>query len=462
MNTLKTVVVIAVLAIVGYGLYRGLNNGFQFQNGAGETPDWLTAEIAQPGSPDIQLGTESSVPPTAGAPGTWGGSTAPATPVAPQQFPGSAVPAVTPGNVAAPAVAPGAPLSGIPASAATMPAAALPAAAPPAAAPPAAAPPAAALPAAAPPAVTTVPPPADRYRSGTTGATSHPPPQPAPAGGAAGGLNPPAADGSTTATRSRYGDPAGEAAEAGRPQPPATGAATTTDQSAFQAAMRSAQVQLSQGQLAAALLTLSIWYEDPRVDPAQHEQLVRLLDQVAGTVIYSRKHLIEGAYSVKPGERLEDIAQQYNVPGGVLAKINGIGPGATLTAGQQLKVVRGPFNAVVDTKKQTLTLWVGGRYAGRFPVRVGPEFEQIVGPFVVTNKTRQHAAHGGLPWVELGSGIHRSGASGNQSPRLGIAGVRDSGTDGQGQVPGRIAVSARDADDLFDILSQGSKVTIQR
>jgi len=32
----------------------------------------------------------------------------------------------------------------------------------------------------------------------------------------------------------------------------------------------------------------------------------------------------------------------------------------------------------------------------------------------------------------------------------------------QGATPGRIGVSVQDADDLFDILSQGSKVTIQR
>ena len=32
MNTLKTLVVLTVLVMVGYGLYVGLNNGFQFEN----------------------------------------------------------------------------------------------------------------------------------------------------------------------------------------------------------------------------------------------------------------------------------------------------------------------------------------------------------------------------------------------------------------------------------------------
>ena len=49
MNTLKTMVVLVVLAMVGYGLYVGLNNGFQFQNVPTETPDWLQQEMGAPG-----------------------------------------------------------------------------------------------------------------------------------------------------------------------------------------------------------------------------------------------------------------------------------------------------------------------------------------------------------------------------------------------------------------------------
>ncbi|MEK6248725.1 MAG: hypothetical protein N2C12_11135, partial [Planctomycetales bacterium] len=56
MNTLKTVVVIAVLAIVGYGLYIGLNNGFQFQ--ASDIPDWLELGAA-PDEPETKVGTET-------------------------------------------------------------------------------------------------------------------------------------------------------------------------------------------------------------------------------------------------------------------------------------------------------------------------------------------------------------------------------------------------------------------
>ena len=39
-----------------------------------------------------------------------------------------------------------------------------------------------------------------------------------------------------------------------------------------------------------------------------------LLGQLAGTVIYSTEHQLEPARVVKPGETLETIAKEYNVP----------------------------------------------------------------------------------------------------------------------------------------------------
>src|SRR5262249_39722583 len=71
---------------------------------------------------------------------------------------------------------------------------------------------------------------------------------------------------------------------------------------------------------------------------------------------------------VKQGETLETIAKEYNVPWQLLAKINGVPAADQVRAGQQLKVLRGPFSAVVDLRRKELTLEVDGRYAGAFPV----------------------------------------------------------------------------------------------
>jgi hypothetical protein len=131
-----------------------------------------------------------------------------------------------------------------------------------------------------------------------------------------------------------------------------------------------------------------------------------------------------------------------------------------LTPGQELKIVRGPFSATIDTAKGVLTLWVGGRYAGRFTVTTGPEFGQIVGRFVVRQKNRAHPSHGGQPWIEIGPIYQAAASPAGTGPQMGIAGMADPSLAARGDLPGRIGVSPKDGDDLFDILSEGSKVTI--
>ena len=77
---------------------------------------------------------------------------------------------------------------------------------------------------------------------------------------------------------------------------------------------------------------LSRWYDDPNLNPQEQQHLNELLDQLAGTVIYSTQNLMEPACEVQQGETLERIAQRYNVPWQLLAKINGIDDPHSLAA----------------------------------------------------------------------------------------------------------------------------------
>ena len=451
MNTLKTMVVLAILAIVGYGLYIGLNNGFQFQNTPTGTPEWLTNEMGQtsgsgqvaPGIPQVGLGQPQGSP--------HRGLTKP--------------PEVAQGGLPDPA-------SGI----GQIPRASYPPEASPA---------------------------PDRTKDPVAQKPRQPRPTPPdhvnlPVGvpngpgpiSSPGGPPPVAGKNRSTTERSTTGTvaqsenpttPAGPApafsdprhSRAISPVTPVPGAPSPVvsppiqnlrndSNTAFESALSSAKNQLQQGQMATALLTLSIWYEDPRLQPAQHEELTGLLDRIAGTVIYSQKHLIEPPHRVQPGETVKTIAKSYKITEGLLMKINQIQGTAAITPGQELKVVRGPFNATINSKQRELTLWLGGRYAGRFELNLGPEFEQIVGPFVVLDKTRSHASYMNQPWIKLGPGYGAGTGTVTTGPQLGIAGIANVAQAPAVDQPGRIGVSTRDADDLHDILSRGSKVTIQR
>ena len=72
----------------------------------------------------------------------------------------------------------------------------------------------------------------------------------------------------------------------------------------FTSVWNSVQEKLGQNELADALFTLSVWFQDSTLSAEQHEQCLDLLDQLAGTVIYSREHHLEPPYTVKAGEHV--------------------------------------------------------------------------------------------------------------------------------------------------------------
>jgi len=238
--------------------------------------------------------------------------------------------------------------------------------------------------------------------------------------------------------------------------------------------MEAVQKKLDEGKLAEAHLALSSLYGNPDLPPDMARQITELLDQLAGTVIYSRGHYLEPAYFSQPGETLEQIAQRYNVPWQLLAKINGLLPpdapcmddsakARPLPPGTELKVVRGPFDAIVNLEQRTLTLMLQGRYAGRFRIGLGRDVPNPEGEYTVCNKVLGPAYYGpdgvtlepfdprnplGEAWIGL-------------SERLGIHGGADP-QNLEGDTRGTIRVSRRDLHDLYGILSVGSRVTIMR
>jgi len=240
--------------------------------------------------------------------------------------------------------------------------------------------------------------------------------------------------------------------------------------STYTAACQEAQQLLDAGQLAEAHLLLSRWYGDSSLTPSEHDELVELLGQLAGSVIYSCNHYLEPPYYVKPGDTLESIAQQYNVSWQLLAHINGCASPDDVTVGQALKVVRGPFSAVVSLDRREMALLIGGRYAGRFNVDPNSDFNLMEGQWLVDQKQTVPIPQEMTANVAAGSQSSSSGghfislvnpAGGVDSPRIGIAGSEASSLVGDGG-QGIIRLAPNDARDAFDILTVGSKVVIRR
>lgn len=233
--------------------------------------------------------------------------------------------------------------------------------------------------------------------------------------------------------------------------PPLDDARSNEVRKAFFNFLEAARDELQQGNLVEVLEKLSVWYDTPQLTAEEHRQLTDLLDQVAGTVVYSREHLLERPYVVKPGDNLQRIARAYGVPWQLLAKINGVRDPENLDPGEELKVVRGPFDAMIRLDNYEMTLMLRDLYAGRFRIGLGGDSQNLEGAYRVEDKIvhDEPASPLGRYWIKL-------------TDRIGIHGTSDPRNLGSSGGPGSIFLGDQDLEDVHDILSIGSRVRIVR
>ncbi|MFM8708992.1 MAG: LysM peptidoglycan-binding domain-containing protein [Planctomycetia bacterium] len=247
--------------------------------------------------------------------------------------------------------------------------------------------------------------------------------------------------------------------------PPASGyALEATPSAAFASSWADAHDKLAAGRYAEALAVLSTWHDDPALGLEESQRLEDLLGQLAGTVIWSQKDLLFPSHIVQEGETLQSIAAPLAVSWQLLAKINGVADPARLVPGESLKLVRGPFDAVVSVSRRRLSLRLAGSYAGSFPVVVGRQLRERVGtalPVVAINEggaaAEQPGAATQVAWAQpapktiaLADGIT-------------IEGVADPATVSDAAIPTTsLIVADRDLLELADILGPGSQVIVRQ
>lgn len=246
-------------------------------------------------------------------------------------------------------------------------------------------------------------------------------------------------------------------------QPEITTRFASPAERSFEKAWISATKQMAQDHFREALLTLSVFFDDPNLSQLNHTRLLGKLDTLAAHVIYSKLHLLEPAFIVRPGDTMNSIAKQYRVPAALLKNINGIQSESSLLPGTELKVVRGPFRTSISLAKNEMTLFLGHLYAGRFPISIGNNPSPRPGSYQVQLKQSgrpfYNAAKQSIPagdinnpygnvWIDLGSNMSIHG-----TPRV--------ATDAN-QGHSCIGLGAVDAQDIYGILTEGSQVIIRR
>lgn len=199
----------------------------------------------------------------------------------------------------------------------------------------------------------------------------------------------------------------------------------------------------------------------------KHPELRSTIDdrirETASLIFTSNERQFGTPHLVEYGETLQAIAKQYDVPWQYLALLNRVTP-EKLQAGQELKVVRGPFGAVVDLSAFTLTVHAHGWYVNKYRIGTGRDHKTPLGEFVVEDKLENptwYNPDGGIvepddpenPLGEywLGLGDH-----------IGIHGTNDPSTIGRAASRGCIHLGDSEIEEVFSLLSTGSKVLIRK
>jgi len=209
-----------------------------------------------------------------------------------------------------------------------------------------------------------------------------------------------------------------------------------------------------------------------------------MLNDINAVVVFSSKRFADdelgGTFSVPQGGVLEKIANRYDVSAELLMRINGITDPTKLQAGKDIKINKGPINAVVDKSDFTLELWLGepdsksGTYVTSYPVGLGKDDGTPTGVWAVQDKLPNPAYYSprgegvidaddpknplGEHWIGLsGTDGH---AVGKQS--YGIHGTIDPSSIGKSESMGCIRLTNENVAKVYEVLKEGkSTVTVR-
>jgi len=137
--------------------------------------------------------------------------------------------------------------------------------------------------------------------------------------------------------------------------------------------------------------TLNTALRTMSMSPKQRILLKGELTQLAdiwlfGKAVYSDDPLCD-KYMVQSGDNLERIGRNNDVPYQLLMQVNSIKKAASLQAGVQIKVINGPFHAVVNRSDFTMDLYLKDTYVKTYVVGLGrPGRETPTGEWLVEER----------------------------------------------------------------------------
>jgi lipoprotein-anchoring transpeptidase ErfK/SrfK len=194
-----------------------------------------------------------------------------------------------------------------------------------------------------------------------------------------------------------------------------------------------AKAQQDAGNVLTARRTPNAALHSGRLTDADVAAAKQMLNKINETIMFSPRRFPDdpmgGTMKVPPGGALARIASSHDVTPELLMRINGITNPRRLQADQTIKVINGPFHAVVYKGRFTIELWLGSpnepssMYVTSFPVGLGQDDSTPTGTWAVSTALKNPAYYS-----PRGEGVI---AADDPKNPLGEYWIALTGTDGQ-------------------------------
>ncbi|UCC30589.1 MAG: L,D-transpeptidase family protein [Phycisphaerales bacterium] len=208
--------------------------------------------------------------------------------------------------------------------------------------------------------------------------------------------------------------------------------------------------------------------------PTVRAELTRLGNEtIFSPSIYEADPLVS-RYVIKPGETLGKIAKANKISADLLAEVNRVPDKNRIRAGQTIKIVTGPFHAVVHKRAYSMDVYLGNTFLKHFKVGLGAEGSTPSGQWVVgtklTNPTYYPPRGGRIvaaddpenPLGERWIGLVGVGGEAAGQERYGIHGTIEPETVGQNVSLGCIRMYNEDVEALYTyLIPKHSTVTVR-
>lgn len=170
---------------------------------------------------------------------------------------------------------------------------------------------------------------------------------------------------------------------------------------------------------------------------------------------------LDVVHEVQPGDTLGRIAAKYGTTIGFIRRANSI-KGDIIRPKQKLKIPKGTFSIVVDKSQNQLLLTENDQFIKSYRVATGKDNSTPTGTFKITTKITNPA------WYKLGAVVPPDSPEnilgtrwmGIDKPSYGIHGTTEPDAVGQQVTAGCVRMINTDVEELFDIVPEGTEVTI--